>query len=227
MKCKYCNNEIDEGSVFCGYCGKKQPEVKYCIKCGQEISPDDVFCGFCGASQKSQLSPNHVEENENKVNCSSKPESQSTSIPTKGKSTINIHGYTQWFAITPDVKIIVNGQVMGKVGKDEIFQIHLSAPCQLKFECSFSSTTINIDPSTDSDVYLSFDRISGSLIANKYNDTSSIDKPSIGLDIVSFLIPIVGLVLYFVKKEKSPQSAKSYLICAICGFALGLVISFL
>lgn len=51
MKCKYCNQEIDEGSVFCGYCGKKQPEVKYCIKCGQEIGLEDIYCGYCGTSQ--------------------------------------------------------------------------------------------------------------------------------------------------------------------------------
>ncbi len=49
MKCSYCHNEIDEGSVFCGFCGKKQPEVKYCIKCGQEIGLDDAFCGYCGS----------------------------------------------------------------------------------------------------------------------------------------------------------------------------------
>lgn len=163
----------------------------------------------------------------NNVNSFSNSKSQLTSFPTKNKCNINIHGYTQWFAATPDVKILVNGQVVGKVAKDEIFQIQLDAPCQLKFECNLRSTTINIDPSIDTDVYLSFDRLSGSLIANKNNDTNSIDKPSIGLDIVSFLIPIVGLVLFFVKKENYPQSAKSYLICAICGFALGLAISYL
>ena len=51
MKCQYCGQEIDEGSVFCGYCGKKQPEVKYCIKCGQEIGLEDIYCGYCGTSQ--------------------------------------------------------------------------------------------------------------------------------------------------------------------------------
>ena len=51
MKCKYCGKEIDEGSMFCGYCGKQQPKVKYCTKCGQEIGLDDTFCGYCGTSQ--------------------------------------------------------------------------------------------------------------------------------------------------------------------------------
>ena len=51
MKCKFCGQEIDEGSVFCGYCGKKQPVVRCCVKCGREIGLNDSFCGYCGASQ--------------------------------------------------------------------------------------------------------------------------------------------------------------------------------
>ena len=65
MKCKYCGKEIDEGSVFCGYCGKQQPKVMYCIKCGKEIGSDDVFCGYCGASQKSQLPNEEVYDEKN------------------------------------------------------------------------------------------------------------------------------------------------------------------
>ena len=177
---------------------------------------ENIKCPSCGSSVINQI-------NWNKYQCSY----CNKTFTIQTEKVISIHGYTQWFAITPDVKILVNGQVVGKVGKDEIFRLRLDSPCQLKFECSIRSTSINIDPSTDSDVYLSFDRVSGSLLANKYDDTNSIDKPSIGLDIVSFIFPIVGLILYFVKKEKFPQSAKSYLICAICGFTLGLIISFI
>ena len=55
MKCKYCNQEIDEGSVFCCCCGKKQPKVRCCIKCGREIGLEDAFCGYCGAPQKKEI----------------------------------------------------------------------------------------------------------------------------------------------------------------------------
>ena len=51
IRCYNCGKEIDEGSVFCGYCGKKQPTVKYCVKCGKEIGLDDAFCGYCGTPQ--------------------------------------------------------------------------------------------------------------------------------------------------------------------------------
>lgn len=51
MRCKFCGNEIEEGSLFCGYCGKEQPKVKYCVQCGHEIDADAEFCGYCGAKQ--------------------------------------------------------------------------------------------------------------------------------------------------------------------------------
>ena len=51
MKCKYCGNEIEHGSLFCGYCGKEQLQSKRCIKCGHEIDAEARFCNFCGASQ--------------------------------------------------------------------------------------------------------------------------------------------------------------------------------
>ena len=64
MKCKFCGKEIDEGSMFCGYCGKQQPKVKYCVKCGKEIDPDDSFCGYCGTAQNIVEAPSEVLSND-------------------------------------------------------------------------------------------------------------------------------------------------------------------
>lgn len=41
------------------------------------------------------------------------------------------------------------------------------------------------------------------------------------LVILSFLIPIVGFVLYFVKKSDEPEVAKNYLWAGLAGFILG------
>jgi uncharacterized membrane protein len=49
------------------------------------------------------------------------------------------------------------------------------------------------------------------------------DKSNIALAIVSFLIPIVGLILFFVKKKEAPKAAQTYLYCCIAGFVLGLI----
>lgn len=50
------------------------------------------------------------------------------------------------------------------------------------------------------------------------------DNPSIGLNIVAFLLPIVGLILYLVNHEKSPNKAKSIGKWALISFALNCVL---
>ena len=53
------------------------------------------------------------------------------------------------------------------------------------------------------------------------------DKAGIGLIILSILFPIVGIILYFVKKDDEPNAAKTYLGCGIAGFVIGLLIAFI
>lgn len=57
------------------------------------------------------------------------------------------------------------------------------------------------------------------------------DRPSVGLNILSFLVPIVGIILYFATKGQYPIKAKanlkwaiiSIVICAILGFIGGIL----
>lgn len=51
------------------------------------------------------------------------------------------------------------------------------------------------------------------------------DKPSIGLCILSFIIPLVGIILFFVQKGEKPVSAKRYLIVAIVAIAISVVLN--
>ena len=53
------------------------------------------------------------------------------------------------------------------------------------------------------------------------------DKPNFLINILSLLIPLLGLILYFVKKKEQPKCAKSYLTWAIAGFATNLVLTFI
>ena len=49
---------------------------------------------------------------------------------------------------------------------------------------------------------------------------------NIGLVILSVLIPIAGVILYFVKKDQEPQAAKNYLIAGVISFVITFVINF-
>jgi len=47
----------------------------------------------------------------------------------------------------------------------------------------------------------------------------------IGLGIVCFLFPIVGLILYFVWKSEKPSKSKGACNAAIAGFVVGVIIN--
>ena len=51
------------------------------------------------------------------------------------------------------------------------------------------------------------------------------DTPSMGLNILSFLIPIAGLILFCVNINSKPKSAKSYGIWALAGVLAGFLLS--
>lgn len=59
------------------------------------------------------------------------------------------------------------------------------------------------------------------------NDTSTnlSDQPSIGLNIISFLIPLVGLIIYLTERDKSPRKANSAGKAALWGVGITIILS--
>lgn len=60
---------------------------------------------------------------------------------------------------------------------------------------------------------------------NKVGNTNvDMEKLSFGMKILSFLIPIVGLIYYFMKKSEAPQKAKEALQYALAGIVLTIIL---
>lgn len=55
-------------------------------------------------------------------------------------------------------------------------------------------------------------------------NSSEIDEPSMGLNIVGLLIPIVGLILFLVYHDKTPRKAKEIGKFALIGCAIACVL---
>lgn len=53
------------------------------------------------------------------------------------------------------------------------------------------------------------------------------DKPNIWLNLISFLLPIVGLILFLFKIKNKPKQAKSLGIWAILGVIAGVILELL
>jgi hypothetical protein len=49
-------------------------------------------------------------------------------------------------------------------------------------------------------------------------------KASVGFAILSFLIPLAGLIIFLTQKDKRPKTAKTSGICALVSFILNIII---
>lgn len=65
---------------------------------------------------------------------------------------------------------------------------------------------------------------SGVSPANNGNQNNGQDKVNVWLVVLSWFIPLAGLIIFFVKKDSSPKTAKASGICALISFLLNLVI---
>lgn len=65
----------------------------------------------------------------------------------------------------------------------------------------------------------------GARIDNKPNADASEDSLSLGFAIFGFFIPIVGLILFLIYKEKKPKRAKSAVKGALIGFITEIVLA--
>lgn len=50
-------------------------------------------------------------------------------------------------------------------------------------------------------------------------------KANVGLAILSFLIPIAGLIIFLVEKDKKPKTAKASGICALISFIINIILT--
>ena len=71
----------------------------------------------------------------------------------------------------------------------------------------------------------------GTAVASQtsYSAPNTEDKPNVLMNVLSFFIPLVGIIYYFVKKKEAPIEAKGALkwalISIVLGFVGGIIIS--
>ena len=68
-------------------------------------------------------------------------------------------------------------------------------------------------------------KVTKSKTPDMQNNLNPNDVPSTGLNIVCFLIPLVGLIIYLTEKDKSPKKASSAGKAALWGVGVSVVLS--
>jgi RNA polymerase subunit RPABC4/transcription elongation factor Spt4 len=53
MKCKNCQNELQDSFKFCPSCGEEVNKIPTCPSCKNQVKSEWALCPFCGSQLKS------------------------------------------------------------------------------------------------------------------------------------------------------------------------------
>lgn len=76
---------------------------------------------------------------------------------------VMVHGYTESFAVNPNVDIYINDNIVASVARNSMLPVYISNPCELTFKFGFRTTQCFAHPGDV--IVLSFNRMSGKLLA--------------------------------------------------------------
>lgn len=210
IKCNECGQMVSDKASNCPQCGAPIDHPIKCEECGQMIPHLSKTCPHCG---------NPIGESRNQ------------SVGLKGSSSssikiVRIGNKPLLGDITLEIQS--NGNTIGiypfKVGFD--MDIPVSSDMVLFVKLQGTSTPIRLSLNT-SESYIckitySFTGFSYELY-NKNGVLLKKEKLGIGIGLLCFFIPIVGIIYYFVKRNESPAKAKGALIISLIGIIISIL----
>lgn len=173
---------------------------KICAKCGNEGEMDSKFCMYCGSSE-------FISSNATTV----LGDNESNDVVYESEPTTVLDAETPLFA---DVSAFVSEQQPAtSANNGEYYQ----PPMQQN--SGFNQQYYQPQQPLNQNVQAQFNQSP----FPAYQPPQVDDNPSSALRTLSWFFPIVGIILYAVKKEKTPNSAKSYLKIALISIAVNLI----
>lgn len=132
----------------------------FCEKCGKELREGVKFCPGCGKVIENATSEQHGQ------------------VPAvaNGKGKLIVYGYTQWFAVKPKVDVMKNGIKVAEVYPSSKTEIDIEQDCTITFKCMFRTAVIQAKAGVTQEIQLSFDRITGDLLAMTANGSVAISQ---------------------------------------------------
>ena len=130
-----------------------------CPECQKEISDTVDECIHCGYKLKK------IVENEQSL---------------QNQGLVTIHGYQEWYINNPRVKIYSGETLIGDVGRNEIWKNYFESDTILNFRYAGKNASIKVTAFENKEIFLSLNRVTGSLIAtttdNDFSQSNSIIK---------------------------------------------------
>jgi hypothetical protein len=104
------------------------------------------------------------------------------------ESKVVVYGYTQQFAVNPDVRVFWNGKPVGSVKKDGLLSFDIDTAGKLSFKCNMRKAALQVPAGRVTNVKISWSRITGKMIPQLV-DLATPELPDVEPDAV---VPVVS-----------------------------------
>ncbi len=125
----------------------------FCSKCGNPIQPGTNFCSRCGH-------PVHPESGDMGSSENNRTDAGELTKPYE----ITFSRENQWFAVNPDVKIIIDERDEYRIGNGQTIRIPmLEGEHSVVFNCGIRNKCISLTVYQNMEIHLKWNRLTGSL----------------------------------------------------------------
>ena len=189
--------------------------MKFCTNCGSQLPDESVFCTHCGASLNTEAN--------------SQPASAGFESAAETAPTVGAFGAEQSQATPAQPAQPTYQEPVYQQPQQPAYQP--AQPQQMPQGVPMPQQPYNPQQPDYTAPQQPYNQPQGqpTYQTNAYNyappQQPVEEKANIGLAILSFFIPLVGLILFLTQKDKKPKTAKACGLAALISFVLGIIFS--
>ena len=187
--------------------------MKKCQFCGSQMEDGDLFCPNCGKKVKTK---NIVSDDSSKTSSNN------------GNLTVRWEG--QWALVNKKIKININDNNIGEFSYKEGFETVVPITSRnLTISVNSAKEVVEVNPAENYTYQLVQENLGGRFGFILY-DNNGIeiwrDKLHWGIQLLSVLLPIVGIIYGIVEWSKKPAASRTALSAALFGVIIGGMASY-
>ena len=180
-----------------------------CSECGHQVSDKAVSCPMCGA-----------------------PIAGAT-LATISSNVIKLVWEGKYAVTEIPMEVKVNGKLIGTYSYNSGFEVYIPITANV-MELTLNAQGINstfklqVKPNENYTCNISLGTMGvfNCELYNEYQDLVQEEKLGCVMSFLIFVLPIIGIIYYFVKRKDYPSKAKSALIWAILAWVVWIIISY-
>lgn len=192
-----------------------------CNVCGNGVADNTTFCPYCGSAIKREVN-NEQSSNINEIGVNNLEVSASDNQNINSNAEENNMSVEQNISAEPINDEVSQHQINNTVNYDANNMYNMQ-----NYQSVDTQTGYGYNASNYNNQYNINSNVPNYNNSYNMNDNPVEDKANVGLAILSWFIPLVGIILFFTKKKTSPKTSKVCGLVALIAIVLSIIATFI